>query len=500
MAISFRSQEFQDALDEISDLDTLEERQKLLEERGIDQKDFEDAYLEYEPIKDNVGRKVLEKYNVSNLDELTPDGREEFQIELENQITLGSDSPLSRFSRTITRVVGDTARGMVELGDTLADTTKTGQEITDVIAKKADEFSDEFIPESFSKAMSAVFDPYHGDSTAGDIEKMTGQIAGVLIPATGLVKGAQLGLKATAALSPAARATASRMGRRAKNTVGEKVSKVAGQSATAAQYGVGYAVAAPFFGDDINKKLDEVGIDRTGLSKQQKYLEYYKQQVPKDILQEGAFAAAIPLGIGAIGGTARFTGKMFSKLLGSDAIKRVSSIASNNVLSRFIRENFTSQRGVDDITFTAAVKRDNAAKAILKETDGLTQDLQRAVKKDKVLGKLSKENNFDYIINISEDGWFGNSIGPKQHFAHSIFRSIESGKYLIRSANNGISAIINPMGIVEQKVEFGSAGYVELSENKLVKSTPFKLYGNKIFLMLILIYIFLIFSFNRIKV
>ena len=114
-------------------------------------------------------------------------------------------------------------------------------------------------------------------------------------------------------------------------------------------------------------------------------------------------------------------------------------------------------------------------------------------------GKLSKENNFDYIINISEDGWFGNSIGPKQHFAHSIFRSIESGKYLIRSANNGISAIINPMGIVEQKVEFGSAGYVELSENKLVKSTPFKLYGNKIFLMLILIYIFLIFSFNRFK-
>ena len=115
-------------------------------------------------------------------------------------------------------------------------------------------------------------------------------------------------------------------------------------------------------------------------------------------------------------------------------------------------------------------------------------------------GNLSKDNNFDYIINISEDGWFGNSIGPKQHFSHSIFRSIESGKYIIRSTNNGISAIINPLGVAEQKVEFGSTGYVELSESKLVKSTPFMLYGNKIFLMLILIYIFLIFSFNRIKV
>ena len=114
-------------------------------------------------------------------------------------------------------------------------------------------------------------------------------------------------------------------------------------------------------------------------------------------------------------------------------------------------------------------------------------------------GKLSEEYNFDYIINISEDGWFGNSIGPKQHFAHSIFRSIETGKYIIRSANNGIAAIINPTGLVEKKVEFGSTGNVELSEIKLVKSTPFILYGNKAFLILILIYIFLIFSFNKLK-
>jgi apolipoprotein N-acyltransferase len=112
-------------------------------------------------------------------------------------------------------------------------------------------------------------------------------------------------------------------------------------------------------------------------------------------------------------------------------------------------------------------------------------------------GKLSNDKNFDYIINISEDGWFGDSIGPKQHFSHSIFRSIESGKYIIRSANNGISAIINPIGIVEQKVAFGSTGVVELSSSKSVKSTPFMIYGNKIFLILILLYIFLVFSFNK---
>jgi apolipoprotein N-acyltransferase len=112
-------------------------------------------------------------------------------------------------------------------------------------------------------------------------------------------------------------------------------------------------------------------------------------------------------------------------------------------------------------------------------------------------GKLTNDINFNYIINISEDGWFGDSIGPKQHFAHSIFRSIENGKYIIRSANNGISAIINPMGIIEKEVKFGSAGYVDFSESKSIKPTPFLMYGNKIFLILILLYIFIIFSFNR---
>ena len=88
-------------------------------------------------------------------------------------------------------------------------------------------------------------------------------------------------------------------------------------------------------------------------------------------------------------------------------------------------------------------------------------------------------------------------LGPNQHFSHSIFRSIESGKYIIRSANNGISAIVSPIGFVEQEVGLGSVGYVELSSSKLIKSTPFMLFGNKIFLILILLYIFLIFSFNR---
>ena len=114
-------------------------------------------------------------------------------------------------------------------------------------------------------------------------------------------------------------------------------------------------------------------------------------------------------------------------------------------------------------------------------------------------GRLFHNNDFDLIVNISEDGWFGKSIGPKQHFIHSIFRAIESGKYVVRSANNGIAAIINPLGNIEKKVNFGQSGYIDFESNKKIQPTLFSKYGNKIFGLLILLYIFLIFSFNRIN-
>ena len=114
-------------------------------------------------------------------------------------------------------------------------------------------------------------------------------------------------------------------------------------------------------------------------------------------------------------------------------------------------------------------------------------------------GKLFDSPDFDLIINVSEDGWFGQSVGPKQHFAHSIFRAIESGKYVVRSANNGLAAIINPLGVIEQKVNFGKSGYIDFDEMRKIQPTVFSKYGNKIFGLLILLYIFLIFSFNRIN-
>ena len=73
------------------------------------------------------------------------------------------------------------------------------------------------------------------------------------------------------------------------------------------------------------------------------------------------------------------------------------------------------------------------------------------------------EPTTNLIINISEDAWFGNSIGPQQHFAKAIFRSIEGNLYLARSANKGTSAFINNKGQVLKKLNSSEPGSIEMS-------------------------------------
>ena len=117
-------------------------------------------------------------------------------------------------------------------------------------------------------------------------------------------------------------------------------------------------------------------------------------------------------------------------------------------------------------------------------------------------GKINFNNNsknFTSIINVSEDGWFGNSIGPYQHFSHSIFRAIEEGKNIFRSTNNGISAYIDKNGYVVKKLESTQRGVITIERFKNSKNTLFSRFGNKIFFYFILFYISLIFFMNKKK-
>tara|TARA_B100000886_G_scaffold235340_1_gene164697 strand:- start:3628 stop:5169 length:1542 start_codon:yes stop_codon:yes gene_type:complete len=113
-------------------------------------------------------------------------------------------------------------------------------------------------------------------------------------------------------------------------------------------------------------------------------------------------------------------------------------------------------------------------------------------------GQLNLDkSDYDFILNISEDGWFGDSIGPIQHFSHSVFRSIEEGKDVLRVANNGITAHINSNGKIIKKLNTTEKGSIEINSVSKVFSTFFSIHGNKIFFCLVFFYISLIFFLKK---
>ena len=107
------------------------------------------------------------------------------------------------------------------------------------------------------------------------------------------------------------------------------------------------------------------------------------------------------------------------------------------------------------------------------------------------------DENTNLIINISEDGWFGMSVGIDQHFYHSVFRSIEEGKNIIRSANNGISAYIDSKGQIIKKIESTQKGVIEIDTYKKGSKTIFSSFGNKIFFYFLIFYITVIFLLKK---
>ena len=108
-------------------------------------------------------------------------------------------------------------------------------------------------------------------------------------------------------------------------------------------------------------------------------------------------------------------------------------------------------------------------------------------------GKIKSRNQSpDLIVNISEDAWFGQSIGPHQHLSKVLYRAVEEGVFVARSANKGVSVFIDPKGRIIKSLNTGESGSIELNFPYFKESTLFSNYGNKIFFLIILLYIFLI--------
>ncbi len=80
-----------------------------------------------------------------------------------------------------------------------------------------------------------------------------------------------------------------------------------------------------------------------------------------------------------------------------------------------------------------------------------------------------KTNDVDLIVNITNDSWLGNSIGPYQHLAMTRMRAIEYGLPLVRSAKTGISAVFNSYGRIIQKIDLNKEEVivVDMPEDKV---------------------------------
>ena len=116
-------------------------------------------------------------------------------------------------------------------------------------------------------------------------------------------------------------------------------------------------------------------------------------------------------------------------------------------------------------------------------------------------GKIKTKNQPpDLLVNISEDAWFGQSIGPYQHFTKAVYRAIEEGVFIARSANKGVSAFIDPSGKILKSLNTGESGNISLDFPYFYKPTLFSNYGNKIFFLIIFLYIFLILIFKKFKI
>ena len=91
--------------------------------------------------------------------------------------------------------------------------------------------------------------------------------------------------------------------------------------------------------------------------------------------------------------------------------------------------------------------------------------------------------NIQLFVNITNDAWFGNFSGPKQHLTASMMRSIEKGVPLARAANSGISVITDKNGKILEKLNLNEAGFLETEVAIENGNTIFSRYGKKILVL-----------------
>ncbi|HVV27016.1 MAG TPA: apolipoprotein N-acyltransferase [Rhizomicrobium sp.] len=86
-----------------------------------------------------------------------------------------------------------------------------------------------------------------------------------------------------------------------------------------------------------------------------------------------------------------------------------------------------------------------------------------------------------WLVNITDDSWFGPWAGPRQHFLIAQVRAIEEGLPIARAANTGISAVIDPVGRVRAALQLNRMGVVDSPLPAALAPTPYARFGDLVF-------------------
>lgn len=104
--------------------------------------------------------------------------------------------------------------------------------------------------------------------------------------------------------------------------------------------------------------------------------------------------------------------------------------------------------------------------------------------------------NTEWILNITNDGWYMDSSGPYQHFHMARARAIEEGLPVVRVANTGISAIIDPVGRVLRNIPYGVEGViVEALPKPIVERTLYSFWRDIPYLLTVIFILALVIGF-----
>jgi apolipoprotein N-acyltransferase len=92
-----------------------------------------------------------------------------------------------------------------------------------------------------------------------------------------------------------------------------------------------------------------------------------------------------------------------------------------------------------------------------------------------------------WLLNVTNDAWYGRSSGPFQHFAIARTRAVEEGLPLVRVANNGVSGVVDAAGRVVARIDLDTVGYADLPLPAAANATLYARGGDWIFLALLLV-------------